>query len=113
MSCSFAICSTTFLADRAGRFQWHNGEKALEILRARKVDVVLADIKMPEMDGVSLTSRLRETHPGLPVVLMTGFPSVETAVAALRVKAEDYIIKPFNINQLYKLIDAKVRESRD
>jgi len=90
-----------------------NGEKALEVMRARKIDVVLTDIKMPEMDGLALASRLRDSHPEIPVVLMTGFPSVESAVAALRAKAEDYIIKPFNINQLYKLIESKVMPEPD
>ena len=89
-----------------------NGEKALELLQVQSFDLVLSDIKMPELDGLSLTTRLRETHPDLPVILMTGFPSVESAVEALRAKAEDYVIKPFNINQLFKLIDSKIRGSK-
>lgn len=89
-----------------------NGEKALELLKNQSFDLVLSDIKMPELDGLRLTARLRETHPDLPVILMTGFPSVESAVEALRAKAEDYVIKPFNINQLFKLIDSKVRGSK-
>lgn len=89
-----------------------NGEKALELLKGQSFDLVLSDIKMPELDGLRLTARLRETHPDLPVILMTGFPSVESAVEALRAKAEDYVIKPFNINQLFKLIDSKVRGSK-
>jgi DNA-binding NtrC family response regulator len=87
-----------------------NGERALEILRAKKIDLILTDIKMPEMDGLTLTSRVKDTHPDLPVVIMTGFPSVDTAVSALRSKVEDYVIKPFNINQLYKLIESKLQE---
>lgn len=87
-----------------------NGEKALEILRDREVDLVLSDIKMPTMDGLALASELRQSHPGLPVVLMTGYPSVDTAVAALRTRVDDYVIKPFNINQLFKLVEAKVNE---
>lgn len=89
-----------------------NGEKALELLKNQSFDLVLSDIKMPQLDGLRLTARLRETHPDLPVILMTGFPSVESAVEALRAKAEDYVIKPFNINQLFKLIDSKVRGSK-
>lgn len=89
-----------------------NGAKALELLQVQSFDLVLSDIKMPELDGLSLTTRLRETHPDLPVILMTGFPSVESAVEALRAKAEDYVIKPFNINQLFKLIDSKIRGSK-
>jgi DNA-binding NtrC family response regulator len=87
-----------------------NGEKALEILRSKKIDLVLSDIKMPHMDGLTLTSEVKESYPDIPVVLMTGYPSVESAVAALRNKAADYVTKPFNINQLFKLVDAKVKE---
>ena len=85
------------------------GEKALELIRAKKFDLVLTDIKMPEMDGLALTGHVKQAYPDLPVVLMTGFPSVDTAVEALRKKVDDYIIKPFNINQLYKLVESKVK----
>ena len=85
-----------------------NGEKALDVLRSRKVDLVLTDIKMPEMDGLTLKTEVQREYPDLPVILMTGYPSVETAVTALRSRVVDYIIKPFNINQLYKLVDATV-----
>jgi DNA-binding NtrC family response regulator len=90
-----------------------NGERALEIINHKPIDLVLTDIKMPEMDGLSLTEELKRTHPDLPVVLMTGFPSVDSAVTALRQRVVDYVIKPFNINQLYKTLDAalKARES--
>lgn len=88
-----------------------NGQKALEVLRAKDVDLVLSDIKMPELDGLGLASRVRESYPDLPVILMTGYPSVDTAVSALRSKAEDYVIKPFNINQLYKLVESKVNRN--
>jgi len=90
-----------------------DGEKALEMTRARKFDLILTDIKMPEMDGLTLSGHVRESQPDLPIVLMTGFPSVDSAVTALRMRVDDYVIKPFNINQLYKLIEAKVREKRN
>jgi DNA-binding NtrC family response regulator len=90
-----------------------NGEKALQILEDTPVDVVLTDIKMPTMDGLQLTEQLKETHPEIPVVLMTGFPSVDSAVTALRQRVADYIIKPFNINQLYKTIESKVGEKAE
>ncbi len=85
-----------------------NGEKALEILRAKKVDLVLTDLKMPEMDGMTLTSRVRKDYPAIPVMIMTGYPSVESAVEALRSRVTDYITKPFNINQLYKSVEAQL-----
>ena len=88
-----------------------NGKKALDILKSKDIDLLLTDIKMPEMDGLNLASHVKEHYPNLPVILMTGYPSVESAVVALRQKVEDYIIKPFNINQLYKTVEQKVKES--
>lgn len=90
-----------------------NGRKAIEILNQKKVDLVLTDLKMPEMDGLTLTDLMREEYPDIPVVIMTGYPSVETAVSALRQKVADYIIKPFNINQLYKTVEKNVRGKED
>jgi len=90
-----------------------NGKKAMEILKSKDVDLLLTDIKMPEMDGLDLTGYVRENYPELPVILMTGFPSVDSAVTALRAKVEDYIIKPFNINQLYKTVESKVKEAKN
>lgn len=85
-----------------------SGEKALEILESRSIDLVLSDIRMPGMDGLELTAEIQQSKPGLPVVLMTGYPSVDTAVAALRFRVADYVTKPFNINSLYKIVEAQV-----
>ncbi|MEW5797088.1 MAG: response regulator [Candidatus Zixiibacteriota bacterium] len=90
-----------------------DGEKALAMTRARKFDLILTDIKMPQMDGLALSSHVRESYPAMPIVLMTGFPSVDSAVAALRTKVDDYVIKPFNINQLHKLLESKLKAVRD
>ncbi|MFH1374466.1 MAG: response regulator [bacterium] len=87
-----------------------DGEKALQILQSRKIDLVLTDIRMPQMDGLTLTSEMQQSYPDIPVVLMTGYPSVDSAVTALRCRVTDYITKPFNINKLYKVIQTKVQE---
>ncbi len=65
---------------------------------------------MPEMGGIELTNQLRENHPDMPVVIMTGYPSLETAIDAIRCKVADYIIKPFNINKLYKSVQSQIGE---
>lgn len=88
-----------------------DGKKAIEILRKKKVDLLLTDLKMPDVDGMALTGMVKDNYPELPVIIMTGYPSVDSAVEALRYKVEDYIIKPFNINKLYKLIKSKVEDS--
>lgn len=81
-----------------------DGYKAIDFLKNRPFDVVLTDIKMPDMTGLELTGKIRSLHDGLPVVLMTGYPSLDTALEALRYKVDDYIIKPFNVNHLYKVV---------
>ena len=85
-----------------------NGEKALQVLESERIDLVLTDIKMPIMDGITLTRHLREDHPEIPVVIMTGYPSVDSAIESLRQKVADYIVKPFNINKLYKSVQSQV-----
>ncbi len=90
-----------------------NGEKAMEVLRSQKVDLVLTDLKMPEMDGMALTAQVRNEFPEIPVVIMTGYPSVDSAVAALRNRVADYITKPFNINQLYKSVESHINTDND
>lgn len=87
-----------------------NGEKALEVMESKNIDLVLSDVKMPEMDGLDLSRKLRESYPKIPVVLMTGYPSVDSVIDALRNKVVDYIVKPFNINQLYKAVESQLRE---
>lgn len=88
-----------------------SGERAMEVLKTRKFHVALVDLRMPEIDGISLIRKIKSFYPSLAVVLMTAFPSTETAIEALRLKVDDYIIKPFNINKLFKTIDSVVEES--
>ncbi len=80
------------------------GQKAIDYLKNQKFDVVLTDLKMPDIDGMDLTGRIRSLYNDLPVIIMTGYPSLDSAVEALRFKVDDYIVKPFNVNQLFKIV---------
>jgi DNA-binding NtrC family response regulator len=85
---------------------------ALQLLEdSAAFDVVLTDIRMEGEDGLSLVDKIRDVRPGIPVIIMTGYPSVETAVEALRRRVFDYVIKPFNINRLYNTIIAAAKEN--
>jgi DNA-binding NtrC family response regulator len=77
-----------------------SADAALSVLHHEDVDAVVADHHMPGTTGVSLCAELTENRPDVPVVLITGFGSLETAVAALRAGAHDLITKPFDIEQL-------------
>jgi len=87
--------------------------EALELLdKNADFDVVLTDLKMDGEDGLSFVDKIRTDFPQMPVIVMTGYPSVESAVEALRKRVYDYIIKPFNINRLYATVRAASEEHR-
>ncbi|MDG0792357.1 response regulator [Cohnella ginsengisoli] len=71
-----------------------NGAEALDILSSRPVDLVITDIHMPGIDGLSLTGTIRYRHPEIPVVLLTGYNDSSYMQQAIRLKAEDYLFKP-------------------
>ncbi|MCD6308322.1 MAG: response regulator [Candidatus Latescibacteria bacterium] len=77
-----------------------DGERALEVVREENFDVVLSDIMMPNMDGLALVREVQNVQPNTPVVLMTGYASVNTAVEAIKIGVFDYILKPFQNMQI-------------
>src|ERR671929_2195820 len=86
-----------------------DGAKALELLRQEPVDLIISDVKMPDMNGIELLRRVREFLPDAGVVLMTAFATVETAREAFKLGADDFIQKPFDVDEL-KLIVEKALE---
>ena len=89
-----------------------SGEAALELLTRRPVDLVLADIKMPGMDGLELLDLVKRSHPDLTVVMMTAFGSIETAVEAMKSGAYDFITKPFDHDALVIRLEKALERSR-
>jgi DNA-binding NtrC family response regulator len=87
-----------------------NAKEALAMLEAGHFDLVLADIKMPGMDGMEMHRRIRALNPEAIVIIMTAFASVETAVQALKDGAFDYITKPFDPDDLSHLIRNAARQ---
>jgi DNA-binding NtrC family response regulator len=81
-----------------------NGREALHLCARGRYDIALLDIRMPGMDGLELQSRLAAADPDLTIVLMTAYASVESAVRAMKAGAYDYIIKPFDPDDLSLLI---------
>ena len=86
--------------------------RALDSLRSRHVDVVVTDLWMRGMSGVELCERIVSMHPELPVVLLTAHGTLESAVAALRVHAFDFLAKPPDLDALVAAIDRAVRHRR-
>jgi len=77
-----------------------NGPKAIERLPDREWNLAMVDLKMPGMDGIELMDRIREMRPDTTVIIMTAYATVDTAVKAMKQGAYDYIVKPFNPEDL-------------
>ncbi|MCA8923045.1 MAG: response regulator, partial [Planctomycetes bacterium] len=69
--------------------------RALERIKTEAFDLLISDVRMPGLSGVELLEAVRAHDPELPVLIMTGFPTVETAVACLKLGAVDFVTKPF------------------
>src|SRR5512135_359063 len=89
-----------------------DGEQALAVLAKAPVDVVVTDLVMPRMGGMDLLKRVATDFPDVPVIVITAHGSVDSAVAALKAGAFDYITKPFEQEELKKVI-AKASRAHD
>src|SRR3989442_3971479 len=77
-----------------------SGEAAERILRTSSIDVVITDLKMPKMGGLEVLRIARNVDPETIVILITAYPTVDTAVEAMKFGAVDYLVKPFSVEQL-------------
>ncbi len=89
-----------FAADAAA-----NAEEAETKLLERQYDLVLSDLVMPGTSGIDLLTRIRSTLPNLPVIMVTGFGSIETVVEAIKLGATNFLTKPFELSQLMMTVD--------
>ncbi len=89
-----------------------SGKEALGMLKDYTADIIITDIKMPEMDGVQLLRRLKDTCPDTPVILITSYGSIENAVAAMKEGAYDYITKPIVDSEIKIIIERIIQQRR-
>ena len=89
-----------------------DGQDALQKYQDMPVDLVLSDIKMPKMDGISLLERIRKLDKKAVIILLTGYPTIESAVQAMKDGAFDYLIKPVNLDELKLKIDRGLERLR-
>jgi len=82
-----------------------NGLEALNIVKQQEPDVILTDIRMPEMDGMELLRILTKDYPHIPVIMVTAHGTIETAVDAMKMGAKDYILKPIRINEILSKVE--------
>ena len=90
----------------------HNGMQALEQVRQHVFDLVLCDIRMAEMDGIETLKEIKTLNPSIPVLIMTAYSSVDTAVEALKSGALDYLIKPLDFDELQQTSSQALAHTR-
>lgn len=82
----------------------YNGQEALEKAKNNKFDLVVTDLKMPGMTGLEMAKEFKNTNPDIHIIMITGYPTVETATEALKLGCDDYIAKPFHMDRMREII---------
>lgn len=93
------------LQDRYSILQAKDGEEALRIFKENEVNLILADMRMPERDGLSLLHEVKRMRPEIPVILITAYGTIESAVKAMKDGATDYLLKPIKMEEVELVIE--------
>ena len=92
-------------------FETHNGEEALDLMDKEYVDLIVTDIMMPEMDGYELIKSLREANYNTPILIITAKEDIEDKRQGFNLGADDYMVKPINIDELILRVKSLLRRS--
>jgi DNA-binding NtrC family response regulator len=87
-----------------------DGGAGINACRSGRFDAALVDLKMPGKSGIDVLAEIADIAPALPVIVMTGYPTIDSSIEAIRKGAYDYIIKPFKLQELKELIDRAIKE---
>lgn len=102
------LTTTKALLDKEGCnvFTAADGWRGMEQLKAQRIDVIVLDVKMPGIDGIEVLRRIKELHPLVEVIMLTGHSTLDTAIRGLKLGAFDYLTKPCDISELKLKIKA-------
>ena len=100
--------SRGYVADTA-----KDGKEAITKANANFYNLALIDIRLPDMEGTNLLTRLKETTPAMVKIIITGYPSLQNAMEAVNKNADGYIVKPFETEQLLSMIEAHLKKQKE
>ncbi len=106
------VLRQTLETDQKNILEAEDGEKALETIKSKHVDLVISDIKMPKLDGMNLLKMIKELDNEIVVIIMTAYGTIETAVEAMKLGAYDYITKPFSTEQVKLTVDKAIERQK-
>ncbi|MCK4778489.1 MAG: response regulator, partial [Actinomycetia bacterium] len=91
-----------------------NGEKALNLMERISFDLVISDLKMPKYSGIELLKTINKINTGSPLIIITAYASLESAIEAIKERADDYLVKPFGreelVNTVRRVIEKRKKE---
>lgn len=93
-------------------FSANSGQSALNIIRKKRPDLILLDIKMPQMDGIETLKRIKKIDKDVVVVMITAYSSLDTVQAAMELDAYDYISKPFDMASIKAVVKEALSKSK-
>jgi len=100
--------SKGYLTDTA-----ENGKEAIEKSKAKHYNLALLDIKLPDMEGTELLTKMHRTTPRMEKIMITGYPNITNSVEAITKGADAYVIKPINPEELLKVVEEKLKEQEE
>jgi len=96
----------TFLKEKGFEvYTAENGKKALDLIKEKVIDLIITDIRMPEMNGYQLTKKMKEERPMVGIIIMTAYTSIYTEGDIRKIGADDYISKPFELINIIEKIE--------
>jgi len=90
-----------------------NGREAIERSKANFYNLALLDIKLPDMEGTELLTKMHKETPQMMKIMVTGYPSLENAVKSLNIGADAYVMKPVDPENLQKVVEEKLKEQEE
>ena len=90
-----------------------DGEEAIKKARIKFYNLALIDIRLPDMEGTELLTRLRQTTPKMVKIILTGYPSLDNAIEAVNMGADGYLIKPVNMDVLHEKITKHLKKQKE
>jgi DNA-binding NtrC family response regulator len=91
----------------------HTGEEAIKLTMKKTYNIALLDIRLPDMEGVELLKLMRDSVPRTRKVMVTGYPSMQNAIAALNKNADAYLLKPVGLEKLLSLVKEQLEEQEN
>ena len=105
---SLALLREGYLVDTA-----ENGKQAIEKSHDNFYNIALIDVRLPDMEGTELLTRMKETTPRMIKIILTGFPALQNAVSAINKGVDGYLIKPVNTDELLKTMKQHLEKQRE